>query len=451
MRIRSLPKAVGLTVAAAITLTGCDFSLAALPLPGGADVGDNPVTVKVVFRDVLDLVPLSSVKVNEVTVGRVEDVELDGYNAVVTLTIRKDVELPDNTLAEIRQTSLLGEKFVSLAPPLSGSVGRLETGDVIPLEATGRNPEIEEVLGALSLVLNGGGVAQLKTIASELNKALTGREDSVRSVLSQVTLFMRQVDENKVQVVAALDKLDALAKSLSDQEGSIALALDELPAALDSINRQRADLVKMLVALADLSDIGTHVIKTSKDATIASLRALNPVLNKLAEAGDSFPRSLQVALTYPFVDEVVGQNAQQARDLHMGDYTNLSVQLDIDLSGQTGIDIPGLPGGPNLNQLCKESPLSPLCDAILGTKPAVPLPSLPVPTISLGVPTLPGLPGLPGLSGLLGRAVSGCDYAPCRVAPGAMAKSRVALPVVPVAGTVDSSLAALLMWGMVQR
>ena len=39
------------------------------------------------------------------------------------------------------------------------------------------------MLGALSLLLNGGGVAQLKTITTELNKALEGREGSARSVL----------------------------------------------------------------------------------------------------------------------------------------------------------------------------------------------------------------------------------------------------------------------------
>ena len=98
-----------------------------------------------------------------------------------------------------------------------------------------------------------------------------------------------------------------------------------------SINRQRDDLVKMLKALADLSSVGTRVIRSSKTATIDSLRALAPTLTKLAEAGDALPKSLQVFLTYPFVDAVVGTNPAQARNLHMGDYTNLSAQLDLDL------------------------------------------------------------------------------------------------------------------------
>ncbi len=34
-------------------------------------------------------------------------------------------------------------------------------------------------------------------------------------------------------------------------------------------------------------------------------------------------------MTYPFVDEVVGRNPTVARNLHMGDYTNLSIKLDV--------------------------------------------------------------------------------------------------------------------------
>ena len=320
-------------VVAALALTGCDFSVYSLPLPGGADLGDKPYQVTIEFRDVMDLVPQTSVKVDDVTVGKVDKIKTDGYHAEVSVLLRDSVKLPDNAEAKIRQTSLLGEKFVSLAAPASGaSSGRLGDGDTIPLERTGRNPEVEEVLGALSLLLNGGGVAQLKTISTELNKALGGREGSARSVLKQLDLFMGQLDTNKDQIVRAIESLNRLAIALNKQERPITQALDELPRAVASVNRQRDDLVKMLKALSDLSGIGTQVIRDSKTATIDSLQALAPTLTKLAETGDALPKSLQVFLTYPFVDAVVGTNPAQARNLHMGDYTNLSAQLDIDLA-----------------------------------------------------------------------------------------------------------------------
>ena len=322
-----------LVVAATLALTGCDFSVYSLPLPGGADLGDKPYTVTIEFRDVMDLVPQTSVKVDDVTVGKVDEITVDGYHAEVIVRLRSSVKLPDNAEARIRQTSLLGEKFVSLAPPASGaSSGRLGNGDNIPLARTGRNPEVEEVLGALSLLLNGGGVAQLKTISTELNKALGGREDSARSVLRQLDLFLGQLDTNKDQIVRAIEALNRLAIALNKQEPAITQALDELPRAVASVDRQRDDLVTMLEALSDLSGIGTQVIRDSKAATIDSLQALAPTLTKLAETGDALPKSLQVFLTYPFVDAVVGTNPAQARNLHMGDYTNLSAQLDIDLA-----------------------------------------------------------------------------------------------------------------------
>ena len=74
------------------------------------------------------------------------------------------------------------------------------------------------------------------------------------------------------------------------------------------------------------------MIKASKDSTIESLRLLDPVLTELAATGDNFAKSFNVFLTYPFVDEVVGRDLV-ARNLHMGDYTNLSIQMDVSVTG----------------------------------------------------------------------------------------------------------------------
>jgi phospholipid/cholesterol/gamma-HCH transport system substrate-binding protein len=337
-------RAVVLVLAAALVLSGCSFDVYKLPLPGGADVGSNPITITADFRDVLDLVPDSTVKVNDVTVGKITDVSLQGYHAVVTMQLRNTTKLPDNAVASIQQTSLLGEKFVELAAPGDPSPDPLSTGDVIPIAHTGANPEVEEVLGALSLLLNGGGVGQLQTITRELNKTLHGREGDARSVLHQIRQFSGQLDRHKQDIVHALDALDRLSTSLNHQRGTIDATLDELPSALHSIDTQRHDLVRMLKALAHLSGVGTRVINLSKDATIDTLRSLDPVLGQLQASGSDFVNAFQVALTYPFVDQVVGRDPQVARNLQMGDYTNLDIKFDLSLDQDGSLPIPtGLP------------------------------------------------------------------------------------------------------------
>jgi phospholipid/cholesterol/gamma-HCH transport system substrate-binding protein len=338
---------LGGLLSSALVLSGC--SIYDAPLPGGPDTGKNPVKVTLMFRDVLDLVPQSTVKVDDVTVGKVTKIDLKGYVAKVTIALPRKVDLPDNATAQIRQTSLLGEKFVDLEQPRSPSSKKLSNGDVIGLDRTGRNPEVEEVFGALALLLNGGGVGQLKTIASELNNAFSGRESDVRSVLDQIREFTTTLDQNKSSVVQALENTNRLAVALRKQDKTIKATLDDVPSALASINRQRDDLVKLLKSLTRLSGVGVRVIQASKESTINSLRDLAPVLSGFAQAGQNFPKSFQVFLTYPFVDEAVGRDPQVARNLHMGDYTNLSVKLDLNLDLLKGL-LPTLPGLPS--QVC---------------------------------------------------------------------------------------------------
>jgi phospholipid/cholesterol/gamma-HCH transport system substrate-binding protein len=121
----------------------------------------------------------------------------------------------------------------------------------------------------------------------------------------------------------------------------------------------------MLKALQNLSGVGVQVISASKASTIDALRSLAPVLTELGKAGQAFPKSLQVALTYPFVDEAVGRDPQVARNLHMGDFTNLSINLSLDLFNLPSI--PGLAPGVSIADLlgnCGKKPTGAACQAI---------------------------------------------------------------------------------------
>jgi phospholipid/cholesterol/gamma-HCH transport system substrate-binding protein len=73
------------------------------------------------------------------------------------------------------------------------------------------------------------------------------------------------------------------------------------------------------------------------------------VLSRLQASGGDFVNAFQVALTYPFVDQVVGRDPQVARNLQMGDYTDLDVTLDLSLDDRGSLPLPtGLPSLPTL-------------------------------------------------------------------------------------------------------
>ena len=76
-RLTRLSAGVAVAAATAMALSGCGFhGLYSANLPGGANLGSHPYKVVVYFSDVLDLVPQSAVKVNDVAVGKVESIRL---------------------------------------------------------------------------------------------------------------------------------------------------------------------------------------------------------------------------------------------------------------------------------------------------------------------------------------------------------------------------------------
>lgn len=325
--------AAGLGLLALVSVSGCKFEGAAsLPLPGGA--GGDGYQVKIEFTDVLDLVKQSAVKVNDVTVGTVKEIELSesGYTAVVTVAIDRKVKLPENATAAIRQTSLLGEKFVSVDRP-PNAIGTLREGMYIPLKSTTRNADIEEVLGALSLVLNGGSIEQLNVINRELTKALKGRESEVRDFLDQLTVFVSGLDDQKTQIVRALEGTDRLMAKLAAQRGIIDVALRDIPRGADVLSDERAQLTAMLAGLNNLGTVATRVIQATQQNTIADLRALQPILSQLGAAGKALPDALELLTSYPFPRTVSLPNETGGI---RGDYANLYVTIDSSLENALG-------------------------------------------------------------------------------------------------------------------
>ncbi|MGC5019284.1 MCE family protein [Micromonospora sp. DT47] len=382
MTARTL-RTLACAVLVALLPAGCGPpDLADLPLPGGAPKGEG-YAVTAEFTDVLDLVPQAAVKVDDVTVGSVEQISLAGWTARVTLRLGAGVHLPSNATAAVRQSSLLGEKYVTVAPPPTGAAsGRLADGDVIPLSRTTRGAEVEEVLAALGLLLNGGGLAQLRTINQELGTALAGREPAVRDALSQLDTFIGGLDKQKADMVRALDALDRLTGRLHRQKRVLGEAVDSLAPGLTVLARQRAQLTGALTALDKLGDVGTRVVNRSRDDTLADVRALQPILEQLVRAGDDLPQSLDFMLSYPFPPNVTGAI--------VGDFVNLSVTADLDSASilanlVAAAPTPARPAAPPK----ASGPTTP--PAAGGTSPVVPRPG----TGSGPIPDLPILKCLP--------------------------------------------------------
>lgn len=352
-----------LLLVVALLASSCRFDGAYdLPLPGGKAVSSaDAITITAEFTDALNVVPRTAVMVDDVPVGQVSQVDRVGWHAKITMQVRKDLDLPANTAAEIRQTSLLGEKYVALVDPVGQQpTGRLSDGENIPLSATGRNPEVEEVLGALSFVLSGGGIGQLHTISTELNKMMNGRTDEMRDVLGRINTLVSALDDQKDDIITAMSAIDHLSATLNKEHDTIGAAIDAIGPAVKVLDQQHQALVTMLRKLDELGTVGTRVIRGSRQNLVATLRHLEPTLRELSDAGMSLPRGLGLLASFPFPKE--------AANLAMGDYANALFYMKFDLNKLFGSGKFGDSSNiPNPLEVCQVTPAAPVCQTLSDT------------------------------------------------------------------------------------
>lgn len=386
-------------ITTSVTLAGCTGDgIGSLPLPFRTGTGADSYQITVHLADLGNLVPNAEVKVADVTVGTVTQVSFDNWTAKLTVSLRNSTVLPANAEARIGQKSLLGAEYLELGPPTQGPpVGTLRAGDDIPLARTGQYPETEELLTALSVLLNQGGVGQLKTITTELDAALVGHTSDARALIQNIGALAATLDARKGDIVAAITNLDQLTATMAKQTQVIDNALREIPPALAVVERQRDSLVQTLNSVSAFGNLAANVIHASQDDLRANLQALQPVLGSLADSGNNLTGAMGVLPTFPWPANTTFPAVVN------GDYGNLYVTVGLDpktLDGDLlrGLTIAGVPllGGSSLaGGLVNSNPLT------AGLGQLLPLP--------LGQPPQPGATQPPpsGTSGGSGGGLLG--------------------------------------------
>jgi phospholipid/cholesterol/gamma-HCH transport system substrate-binding protein len=307
--------------------TGCQWrGLNSLPLPGTAGGGPGSFTIQAQLPNVTNLQPNSRVRVGDVTVGNVTKVEMQGWHALLTMTLDSDVELPANATVKIGQTSLFGSLHIELAPPVDEPPnGKLHDGSLIPLSAASTYPSTEQTLAAISMVLNGGGVGQIQDITEALSTAFDGRADDLRSLINQLDEYVGHLDDQKNDILAAAESLNNLVGQIAAQKPVVDKALETIPDALKVLSDQRQTIADAVQKLGQFSALAADSITQTKDALVQELRDIAPVLKSLADAGPALTRALDVLPTYPFPKSTLTK-------WNRGDYANLTAVIDLTLS-----------------------------------------------------------------------------------------------------------------------
>jgi len=309
-----------------LTVTGCAFhGLNSLPLPGAVGRGPGAIIYHVEIPNVGTMESNSPVMINDVVVGSVGTMRVQGWHADVEISVKPDVVIPANVVASVGQTSLLGSMHLALNTPLGqpGS-GRLQPGATIPLSRSSVYPSTEQTLSSLGAVVNGGGLGQIGEIIHNFSAALSGREGAVRDLITRLDTFVGTLDEQRDNIVDSIQALNRLAGTFADQRDVLTQALRKIPPALDVLIKERPRFTAALDKLRVFSNTATRLVNDSQADLVKNLKNLEPTVRALADVGPELGMAVAAATVFPFTQNFVDRAVR-------GDYFNLHVDLDLSI------------------------------------------------------------------------------------------------------------------------
>ncbi|BBZ12198.1 MCE family protein [Mycobacterium branderi] len=308
-----------------LTATGCAFQgLNSLPLPGAVGRGPAAQVFHVEIPNVGTMESNSPVMIDDVVVGSVAKMTVQGWHADVEVGVRPDVVVPANAVAKVGQTSLLGSMHLELNPPLGQpAIGRLKPGATIPLSKSSSYPSTEQTLASLSVIVNSGGLGQIGDVIHNFSGALSGREGEVRDLLTRLDDFVGTFDDQRDNVVASIQALNRVAGTFAGQRDVIARALREISPSLDVLLKERPQITTALEKLGVFSDTATRLVNDTQTDLVKNLQNLAPTFCSLAEVGPDLAKNIAFAgSAFPYGQNLIDRGVR-------GDYFNVFVIIDM--------------------------------------------------------------------------------------------------------------------------
>jgi len=246
--------------------------VALLGLPACGFGRSDTYQVTAYFDRAVSVFPSSDVRVLGLPAGSVANVEIDGDKVRVDMAIPEDIKIPADATAQIVPQSLIGERYIQIAPAYTDGMTAAEDGDV--LEKTVIPVEPDEALAALKEFLDSLDPEGIGDLVSNLDEDLRGNGAKLNDALgslSQLVETFAEKDDVLVRIVESFDKLTATLVTREQQLGEV---MDAFAEASQVLADERQGIEDLVAGLADLSSNGLALVgehSTDLRADIATL------------------------------------------------------------------------------------------------------------------------------------------------------------------------------------
>lgn len=251
----------------------------------GKDFFNKHRTFFVVYNDVSGLMKANSVTISGLQIGQVDDIyfrEDNSSEVIVELTISKDVNIPDNSVAKLKSSDILGTKGIDIQ--LGNSTKYLNSGDTIKSDiamslqeevnqmvqpilrkAGSMMSSIDTAISAVGDVFNYKTRENLKKsiesltqtiqniegVSGSFDTLMSSEQERLSKILANVesiTSNLRENNENLTHIISNAKSItDTVARfNLSNTLSNLESSIKNLTSTTDKINKGQGSLGLLL-------------------------------------------------------------------------------------------------------------------------------------------------------------------------------------------------------------
>jgi phospholipid/cholesterol/gamma-HCH transport system substrate-binding protein len=260
---------------------------------------DDTYEIKAVFTDSTGVLNGDAVKIAGVPIGKVTSFEVDGGEAIITMEIAGDVDLPKNSIADIKFLNLLGQRVINILQPNEPSSEELAEGDTIPVQNTSPALDLSVVFNNLRPLIQSTNPDDINTVARAILDVFKGREGDLAKILGNVgelTSTLADRDQRLARLVEDLDKVSGI---LNDESASVRTSLDEFSSFMEKLADLTPELESAVDKLTTASERFGGVVSRNRanlDQEIGDLATLLNIVNENLGPLDRVARNLKEVL-----------------------------------------------------------------------------------------------------------------------------------------------------------
>lgn len=272
--------AVGILVI--LALTAASFMLDALPI-----VGAGP-KYKAHFSEAAGLTDGNEVRVAGVKVGVVTDVELDGDKVLVEFRA-KDAWLGDDTRASIQIKTVLGQKYLALAPAGNNELDRSEP---IPLERTVAPYDVVTAFSSAAETLDEINDDKLADSLDTLTETMQASPEEFRGAVDGVARLSQTISSRDAELRELLEATRTSSKILADRNDDFRRLIRGTGQLLGELNARSESLKVVLAATRGLSSQLRILVAENEAEFGPTLQSLDSALGILTDHEEQVKKSI---------------------------------------------------------------------------------------------------------------------------------------------------------------